>query len=435
DLGYNKSDEAFTIQFAADRLSVESDSLGPLQFGIASQVGVETTNNGSGNLVCAQKLNIGNTLTVFAIIRDQYGNFIDNPAYITWNLIAKTGGMADSDLNSTTGASVTLTGNQKGTAIIHPTCLGLISVDSGTITVAKSSNGGGSGGGGGGGGNISAAEVFLSGLTSTAILQVDNNGIAQNSVQLKTLDGKVILEISQNCKLITSYNSALTILTAAVLDSPPVPLSGEIVILSYDFGPEGAKFDPGVILTMNYDPETLPEKVIEKDLCLAYYDGTKWQSLEGKTDIQAKTVSANITQCSSVGLIGQFNETEPTIITPTPSIAVPSSTPSSKNPLQSNSTDKLLPLTNTTQIPAVTSSPVTMVPTPVKKTLSASPPIITSEIEVRQQNAPETPPPSIQAQLSKQTLVWLIILTVAVLLITILVVALIRISHKKIKNK
>ena len=99
-----------------------------------SQIRVETAANGSGTVVAAQNVPSGSTVGVFAITRDQYGNFVAQTA-ATWSLI-KTGGVVNDDLYPALDyKSAVFWGSSVGTAVIHVTSGNLISVDSGMLTV------------------------------------------------------------------------------------------------------------------------------------------------------------------------------------------------------------------------------------------------------------------------------------------------------------
>jgi PKD repeat protein len=101
----------------------------------ASQIRVETTTNGSGNIVSAQSVTVGSSITVYSVTRDQYGNFIAN-AVGTWSLANKTGTVADSDLvPAGDNKSAVFTGHSTGTTAIQILSTGLISTDSGLLTV------------------------------------------------------------------------------------------------------------------------------------------------------------------------------------------------------------------------------------------------------------------------------------------------------------
>jgi hypothetical protein len=106
---------------------------------VASQISVETAANGSGVIVPAQNIASGTALTVYAVTRDQYSNFVANAA-ATWSLVNRTDGVAEDDLTtSSDNKSAVFTGHLLGTAQIHVTTDGLSSVDSGTMTVKNKS--------------------------------------------------------------------------------------------------------------------------------------------------------------------------------------------------------------------------------------------------------------------------------------------------------
>ncbi len=95
---------------------------------------IETAANGSGSVVGTQNISAGNSLTVYAVARDTYGN-ISNPS-VTWSLTNQTGSVANGDLTPTSGTSSTFTGHLIGTATLHAVLTSPAqTADSGTLTV------------------------------------------------------------------------------------------------------------------------------------------------------------------------------------------------------------------------------------------------------------------------------------------------------------
>ena len=90
----------------------------------------------------------GSSFTGYAITRDAYGNFVANPS-ATWSLTNTSGGVAASDLSSTSGASTVFTGHLVGSATVHAV-VGSLTANTGTVTVNPGS----------------ATQLTLSGLTS-----------------------------------------------------------------------------------------------------------------------------------------------------------------------------------------------------------------------------------------------------------------------------
>ncbi len=124
------------ITLAASGLTpVPSDTLTVVQAGAAAKIVVETADNGTGQLVPAQRLKSGRSLRVYAIARDAADNFIRNVA-ATWSVLKASGGFADSDLVA--GAdrkSALFTGHKTGSGRIAADSGGLAGVRSDTITV------------------------------------------------------------------------------------------------------------------------------------------------------------------------------------------------------------------------------------------------------------------------------------------------------------
>ena len=106
----------------------------------ASQITTETANDGSGNVVSARNITAGSSITVYAVTRDQYGNFVANAPGI-WSLTNGTGGVVDGDLvPASDKKSALFTGHLPGTANIRVTSGSLTSTDSGLLTVTPEIN-------------------------------------------------------------------------------------------------------------------------------------------------------------------------------------------------------------------------------------------------------------------------------------------------------
>ncbi|HQQ59958.1 MAG TPA: SdrD B-like domain-containing protein, partial [Kiritimatiellia bacterium] len=104
--------------------------------GASALIRVETQANGAGTVVAAQNVTAGNSLTAYAIVRDQFTNFVANVAEDSWALVNKTGEVADGDLVAAgDGKSAVFTGLHPGTAAIRVTSGALTATDSGTMTV------------------------------------------------------------------------------------------------------------------------------------------------------------------------------------------------------------------------------------------------------------------------------------------------------------
>ena len=108
-----------TFTDTGDSLSALNDTTSiTVNAGAATQTRVETAADGSGSVVGAQNVTAGSSITVYAITRDAYGNFVANLS-ATWSLQNISGGVVSSDLTPTTGTSSTFTGHLVGSANIQ----------------------------------------------------------------------------------------------------------------------------------------------------------------------------------------------------------------------------------------------------------------------------------------------------------------------------
>ncbi|MCX6269861.1 MAG: carboxypeptidase regulatory-like domain-containing protein [Bacteroidetes bacterium] len=125
----------FTATSASNGYTGTSGSV-LIEGGTPTQIRIETAVDGSGTVVAAQDLAAGNFITVYAIERDAFGNFVTSPTSVSWSLVDITGGVTGDDLQpGGDGNSATFFANKVGTAIIQGTKDELTSTPSGTITV------------------------------------------------------------------------------------------------------------------------------------------------------------------------------------------------------------------------------------------------------------------------------------------------------------
>ncbi|GAH14697.1 unnamed protein product, partial [marine sediment metagenome] len=116
----------------------------------------------------------------------------------------------------------------------------------------------------------------------------------------------------------------LKTLEVAVDESPPAPPEdARIIGLAYDFGPDGANFDPAITFTWSYDPAGyVLGYVAEEDLVLAYYDkdAGKWIELDCVVDTKNNTITALVSHFTTFAIVGTITPPAPPKppYTPTP---------------------------------------------------------------------------------------------------------------------
>ncbi|MFC1983654.1 right-handed parallel beta-helix repeat-containing protein [Chloroflexota bacterium] len=162
----------------------------------------------------------------------------------------------------------------------------------------------------GGGGGDSNVTISLTDLVASRSLRVDNRGIVLYDSQIQTTDGKFSLDIGKGTKLLDSQSDPLESLSVVAEASPPAVPSGKAIVMAYNFGPNGASFTPVITLTAAYDPQGLPQGVAERDLYIAYWDGSQWLTLETTVNTEANTVSCQLSHFTTFAVISAVTTEE-----------------------------------------------------------------------------------------------------------------------------
>ncbi|MBP1653894.1 MAG: Ig domain protein, group 1 domain protein, partial [Bacteroidetes bacterium] len=180
-LSIDKSGTGYTLTATGSTVSMVPGAVVSDPFTVAAapatRVRVESEPDGEGTLMGDQSVSSGTSVTVYAIARDQFDNFVANIAANEWALLNRTGGVQTSDLvPSTDQRSATFTGAAAGTAVISVTVPGLTSIASGTITVVN---------------NATPARIFVENAANGA------GGIVQDQT-LRSGDSIVVYAIARD---------------------------------------------------------------------------------------------------------------------------------------------------------------------------------------------------------------------------------------------
>jgi len=153
-------------------------------------------------------------------------------------------------------------------------------------------------------GEISAAGVFLEPVTAISE------------------DELVTLTIPSGTVGLTEDLEPLTEITILEMDEPPSPPEDAHVIgLAYDFGPDGAIFEPPITLTWSYNPADIPEGIAEEDLVIAMWDeeAGEWVELEDfVVDTENNTITAAVAHFTTFAIIGAVTPPPPPVLVPPP---------------------------------------------------------------------------------------------------------------------
>lgn len=136
--------------------------------------------------------------------------------------------------------------------------------------------------------------------------RISDEGEILETVEATSADGMLTITIPEGTIALDEDGEPLSSLTVDVDPSPPdPPEDANIIGLAYDFGPEGATFDPPITFTWSYDPDALPEDVAEEDLVIAYYDedAGEWLELPCVVDTENNTVTASVSHFTTFAII------------------------------------------------------------------------------------------------------------------------------------
>jgi len=131
--------------------------------------------------------------------------------------------------------------------------------------------------------------------------KVTSTGHFTDTVTATSSDSKCGLTIPEGTQGLDENGRPLKEITIVPMDDPPPPPEQANVIgLTYEFGPEGATFDPPITITFTYDESLIPEGIDEETLVIAVWnpDTNEWVELVCTVDPDTNTITAQISHFS-----------------------------------------------------------------------------------------------------------------------------------------
>jgi hypothetical protein len=159
------------------------------------------------------------------------------------------------------------------------------------------SSGGGGGGFFPGGGGVPPPPPGTTLVTD----RMDENGRFTEEVIAQSADHCAWITIPENTRGLDADGEPISAITVVEIEDPPqAPEDCNVIGLAYDFGPEGATFDPAGTLSLIYDPSEIPAGVDETDLVIALWDDAagEWTELVCTVDLDNNTITAEIAHFS-----------------------------------------------------------------------------------------------------------------------------------------
>jgi len=184
-----------------------------------------------------------------------------------------------------------------------------------TFAVTASGSGGGGGTGGGGGGTEQPSETPVATPADTPTptpespIQahtltdvIDSEGVILDDITVSFANGIVELQMTANTVALDQQGQPLSEITMEAPQAPALLPSEKHLVMVTDLGPTGATFDPPILVSMTYNPDSLPAGASEEELVLAIHDSEskQWVSLE---QISVDTVTHTIS-----GITGHFTQ-------------------------------------------------------------------------------------------------------------------------------
>jgi len=124
-------------------------------------------------------------------------------------------------------------------------------------------------------------EMDLLGTKNTFL--VDSQGRLKTNIEALSGDDKISLSIREGTVVLDEGGKPLEAIHVAIDPNPPPPPEDAFIIGAvYNFGPQGANFNPQIKLTLSYNLEELPEGVRAANVYIACYQNTAWNMLRYK---------------------------------------------------------------------------------------------------------------------------------------------------------
>lgn len=138
---------------------------------------------------------------------------------------------------------------------------------------------------------------------------VDSQGYLQRNVDSTSLDGTMSIHIPSSTKMLDSSDNPLSEIHVETADPPADPPAGYHVLQAFNFNPDGATFNPGMNITISFNPSQVPTN---KTVVLAFYNTStgEWELIRGIINGN-DTATFNITHFSVYTLMFRTEKNSP----------------------------------------------------------------------------------------------------------------------------
>jgi thioredoxin 1 len=169
--------------------------------------------------------------------------------------------------------------------------------------------------------------IELPGTQSNTIL-IDSQGKVVKRALISASDKSISLSLEAGTTLLDENNIPLQVIKVAVDPVIPIPpRDAEIVGAIFDIQPQGAKINPSLNLTLNYDPSALPQGVNENDLWIYSFTGNRWEMVPFRNiDTGSNRVTTTINRFGKYSVLAPIKLVEIKLLETTSPVAQPNLT-------------------------------------------------------------------------------------------------------------
>ena len=157
------------------------------------------------------------------------------------------------------------------------------------------------------GGESTTYQLGIDLLGTKSDVLVDSQGRLKTEVKLSSADGRVSLSLNEDTMLLGKDETPLSSIGVSIDPTPtPPPPPKEAIIIGpvYDFRPEGATFNPFIMLTLGYSPTELPEGVSETKVYIGCYVDGQWSMLRYRNlDTESHKVTTLTDRCAKYAVL------------------------------------------------------------------------------------------------------------------------------------
>ncbi|MFA5374661.1 MAG: hypothetical protein WC455_02740 [Dehalococcoidia bacterium] len=129
-----------------------------------------------------------------------------------------------------------------------------------------------------------------------ASLNISSSGVIQQAVNVTSADDNISMHIQSGTTALNDQGQPLSELNMSTTDDHPAASGNRSVIAAFDFEPDGATFNPGIVVTFHYTHDMIPAGVNESRLIIGFYNESSdgWEYPDCVVNTAANTITFTV---------------------------------------------------------------------------------------------------------------------------------------------